>query len=1110
MRHCLAVAVNRAIRVALVATAAMLALAAFHPVRAGERAFAPVQYGFQPNAPTVADHVPGRVLVQLTPGAKAASTTARSLRFGQVSRVARFGVGGVDNVLSRVQARALSPAYMEPMNTAEAERLGVGRWYVVEFDPAQSAPDVAAQFAALPDVQAATLDYVAFPAAVPADPLYSIHWGHNNTAQMLSYNWTNNNHETGSPVGTVGFDTNAQVAWDGAQGFGSSSVIIAIIDTGVQAAHPDLVQVAGYDFGDNDTNPDDNSAAAGHGTACAGVAAARNNSLGSVGIAAGCSIMPLKVANSAGTMSFTSIQNALYWAADHGANIISMSLGAAISSDAATDAAILYAYNAGCTILAATGNENASTISYPAINANVIGVGAASPCGDRKRSSSLSSEVNPGVSTDPRGYTCDGERWWGSNYGVTTQNAAGAVDVIAPTILPTTDRLGSAGYDASDYSKWFNGTSCATPYAAGVCALIKSANPSFTPAQVRARLTSTAQDIVNVESVAGWDRYSGYGMVDAAAAVAGSVPVDQATVTYPNGGESLTAGSSVNITWTASGSFTTVNLDYSSDGGSTWTSIAAGTANDGTQAWTVPTTTTTTGRVRVTGGTASDQSNANFSIVTAPVDQVTVTYPNGGESLTAGSSVNITWTSVGSFTTVNLDYSSDGGSTWTSIAAGTANDGTQAWTVPSTTTTTGRVRVTGGTANDQSNANFSIVASTGYAALPYSTGFEGGAFDGYWTTNVTASGRVQLTTANTPHAGSYHMVMDCSVSNNYSTTDANLKLNLAGKSQVNLSFWWKDFGDETQTQDGIYFSSNGGTTYTKVYSLAPASYSNNTWRNVVLDVDALAAANGITLTNTFVIRFQQYDNYPVSGADGMAFDDISVTEPAALPPGISAESEPNDASTTADGPVGTGRAVTGSVSTSTDNDYYYFDVTTAGTVNISLAIGASADLDWFLYNSSLTQVAQGYSTANPEVGTYSAAVGRYYLKVNGYLGATSSYTLTLTGGLANANIPPQKGAAVMSPLLPLVNALLPNAPNPFRAGTVIHFSLAHRTPVNVQVIDANGRHVATLQDGELESGVHQLEWAGRTAGGTAAPAGVYFYRIVTPEFSQTRKMVLIK
>ncbi|MBI5168223.1 MAG: S8 family serine peptidase [Candidatus Eisenbacteria bacterium] len=1103
MRRLRMPAVVRAVLTSLAALAFALTLAV---APAAARPFAPVQGGFQPNAPDVPEHVPGRVLVKLTSAARASSFRAQATRFGGAVAGARFGIDAIDGVLDNAGATAVAPSYLEPANAVEAARLGVARWYTVSFDESQDAVDIANQLSTADGVEAVSLDWIAFPAVVPADPLHAMHWGHNNTAQMLSYNWTNNNHETGSPVGTVGFDTNAQAAWDAAQGYGSASVIIAIIDSGVQTGHPDLTQVAGYDFGDNDANPDDNSSQAGHGTACAGVAAANANSLGSAGAAPNCSIMPLKVANSAGTMSFTSIQNALYWAADHGANIISMSLGAAIASDAATDAAITYAYNAGCVILAATGNENKSTISYPAINPNVIGVGAASPCGDRKRSSSLSTEVNPGVSTDPRGYTCDGERWWGSNYGVATADAGGAVDVIAPTILPTTDRLGSLGYDASDYSKWFNGTSCATPYAAGVCALIKSANPTWTNAQIRARLTSTAQDVVNAESGAGWDRYAGYGMVDAAAAVAGAVPpTDQVTVTYPNGGESLTTNSTVNITWTSVGSFTTVNLDYSSDGGTTWTSIAANTPNDGTQAWTVPAATTTTGRVRVSGGTATDMSNANFTIAAPPADQVTVTYPNGGESLVAGSSVNITWTSVGSFTTVNLDYSSDGGTTWTSIVAGTPNDGTQAWTVPAGTTTTGRVRVSGGTATDMSNANFSIVLSTGYASLPYSTSFDSGVLDAYWSTFVTASGRVQLLTTNTPHSGARHMVMDCSVANNYSVAAADLKLNLSGVTQANLSFWWKDFGDETQTQDGIYFSNNGGTTFTKVYSLAPASFSNNTWRNVVLDVDALAATAGLALNGTFVVRFEQYDNQPVSGADGMAFDDISVTIPASLPAGISAETEPNDASTTANGPVGTGRAVSGAVGSSTDNDWYYLDVTTAGTLNLSLAITGTADLDWYLYNSALTQVAQGYSTANPEVGTYSATAGRYYVKVNGYLGATASYALTVTGGLANANIPPQKGLA---PLGVIANAMHQNSPNPFSTGTSIRFSLAQRGHVNVQVIDASGRHVATLQDGEMPAGQHQLEWAGRTSQGTRVAAGVYFYRLTTPGFTQTRKMVV--
>ncbi len=999
------------------AWALAVALLTGGPTSAAElpgRVSPPPQLGYFASTQDPPTFVADRVLVKLTADARGRSRVPASWRYREELPAAATGLAAIDRVFGEEGVRAVRRAFVEPRNAAEAARLGVGRWLMVELS-APRAERLIARLERMPDVEAVTFDYIAFPAVVPSDPLHSIHWGHNNTAQMLSYNWTNHNHETGSPVGTVGFDANAHAAWDGAQGYGSSSVIIAIIDSGVEAGHPDLTQVTGWDYGDNDSNPDDNSSQAGHGTACAGVAAARANSLGSAGAAPNCAIMPLKVANSAGTMAFSSIQNALYYAADNGADIISMSLGAAISSDPSTDTAIQYAANAGCTILAATGNENRSTISYPAIHASVIGVGAASPCGHRKRSSSSSAEVNPGVSTDPNGYTCDGERWWGSNYGTTTAGAAGAVDVIAPTILPTTDLLGSAGYDASDYSKWFNGTSCSTPYAAGVCALILSANPTWTPTQIRDRLRSTAQDVTSVESAAGWDRYAGYGMVDAAAAVGG-------------------------------------------------------------------------------GGTTP---------------QVTVTYPNGGETLSSGATATITWTSAGSITTVNIDYSTNGGSTWTAIVANTANDGSHAWTVPATATTQGRVRVTGGTATDMSNANFTIsVPSGSYATLPYTTGFESGALDTYWGTAVTANGRVRVLNTNTPHGGSWHMIMDDATSGGFSQTEARLRLNLSGQTQVALSFWWKDFGDETHTQDGVYFSNNGGTSYVKVYSLNGGSFSDNTWRLQSLDLDALAAANGLALTSTFVVKIQQYDDYPIT-TDGFAIDDVSVTVSGGGGGGaITAESESNNTSGTADGPVGTGVGVAGSISSSTDNDYFYFDVSTAGSINVSLAIGSAADLDWFLYNASLVEVARGYSTANPEVGNYNAAAGRYYLRVNGYQGAISSYTLTVNGGLANSIIAAQKPFVLDEE--PLITMLGPNRPNPFRDMTTIAFTLAETGPVTLEVFDAQGRRVDTLVDGEMKAGEHTLRWTGRGRGGEALGAGVYFYRLTARGTQQTRKLLMLE
>lgn len=285
-------------------------------------------------------YAPGRLLIKFTQDA---------MEYGQISNQTsgrvQTGLSSLDALNQTSGAVSIVRAYREVQNQALAEQIGISRWYIMEVPQSRNMIELAARYQADPNIEYATPDWQAFPAAVPNDPLYSSQWGHNNTSQMLDYCWSCGGHPAGSPVGTVGFDANAQAAWDNSQGYGSASIIIAIIDSGVDIDHPDLRLVAGYDYGSNDSNPDDNSADPGHGTACAGVAAARaNNALGVAGIAGGCSVMPLKVANNQGVMYFSSIQNALYHAADNGANVISMSLGAAISSDPATDNAILYAY----------------------------------------------------------------------------------------------------------------------------------------------------------------------------------------------------------------------------------------------------------------------------------------------------------------------------------------------------------------------------------------------------------------------------------------------------------------------------------------------------------------------------------------------------------------------------------------------------------------------------------------------------------------------------------------------------------------------------------------------------------------------------------------------
>jgi len=630
----------------------------------------PGSAGGAPRAPVGAPaveppHHPSRILVKLTPGA------AQELRGkgGLGANARATGLTSLDAIHAGAGVRSIRATAERFAFPEIAAQAGVDRWQVVELAaPGQDLVELLRRYREDPNVEDATLDYEAFPALAPNDPTYPSQWGHNNTAQMLSYCWGCGGHPAGSPVGTPGFDANAEAAWGTLAGYGSSSVIIAIIDSGVDLDHPDLAAnlVAGWDYGSGDSNPDDNSSSPGHGTACSGVAAARaNNGIGVAGIAGHSKVMPLKVANNAGQMFFSSIQSALVHAADNGADIASMSLGAAISSDPATDNSINYAYNAGVVILAATGNGNKSVISYPAIHANVIGVGAASPCGDRKRSSSLSSEVNPGVSTDPNGYTCDGERWWGSSYGVNTPNAGGAVDVIAPTILPTTDIAGAGGYSSGDYDLWFNGTSCATPYAAGVCALILTVNPTWTPAQVRAQLVNTAIDIVNVESGAGWDRYAGYGMVDAAAAVGGGGgPTPPAA---PSGLSATAVSSSqINLAWTDNATDETgYHVERSTDG-TNFSEIAALGANATSYSNTgLAASTTYWYRVRAsnTAGFSGYSNTANATTQAAGGTWVTITY----DDFEAG---------LGSYTDGGSDMSRYTGGTyaWQGVAAADIQD----------------------------------------------------------------------------------------------------------------------------------------------------------------------------------------------------------------------------------------------------------------------------------------------------------------------------------------------------------------------------------------------------------------------------------------------------
>lgn len=153
-------------------------------------------------------------------------------------------------------------------------------------------------------------------------------------------------------------------------------------------------------------------------------------------------------------------------------------------------------------------------------------------------------------------------------------------------------------------------------------------------------------------------------------------------ITAPNGGETFEAGASTNITWTSgAGPSRFVQLDYSIDGGISWSHISTNEDEDGSYSWTVPNVATEQARVRVVDVLIDDifdMSDANFEIQYS----ITVTSPTSATNWKWGTAQNVTWTTKGVSGNVKIELSRDAGTTWETIAASTPNDGTYEWTIP--------------------------------------------------------------------------------------------------------------------------------------------------------------------------------------------------------------------------------------------------------------------------------------------------------------------------------------------------------------------------------------------------------------------------------------------
>ena len=327
-----------------------------------------------------------------------------------------------------------------------------------------------------PQVEYAEANYLAtvldFPVDPPDDFYYADkQWGLENTGQTIA-----------GQAGISDSDIDARSAWSVTTGTAASGPIkVAILDTGIDQAHPDLSVKIELGLQKDFTGSGSVNDFYGHGTHVGGIVAAitDNNTEGIAGTCPDCRLLNGKVLNDSGSGAYSWIASGITWATQNGAKVINMSLGGSVKSST-LESAVKYAWNNGVVVVAAAGNSNNPSKTYPGAYTNVIAV-AATDNKDKKASF--------------------------SSYGSWVDVAAPGVNIFSTFPTHPYQINKSLGFD------YGSGTSMATPFASGVVALIWATPYGTSNVAVRNRLESKA------DKIPGTGKYWSSGRINAGAAV---------------------------------------------------------------------------------------------------------------------------------------------------------------------------------------------------------------------------------------------------------------------------------------------------------------------------------------------------------------------------------------------------------------------------------------------------------------------------------------------------------------------------------------------------------------------------------------------------------------
>ncbi|MFH0992049.1 MAG: LamG-like jellyroll fold domain-containing protein [bacterium] len=501
------------------------------------------------------------------------------------------------------------------------------------------------------------------------------------------------------------------------------------------------------------------------------------------------------------------------------------------------------------------------------------------------------------------------------------------------------------------------------------------------------------------------------------------------TLTSPNGMQNMIVNSSHTITWTSTG-IASINLFYTTNGGSSWLSIASNlAASSGSYIWTVPNTPSGNCLVKivdVNNQAKYDESNCPFLISTPPAS-IVVTQPNGGETWWIGNSYWITWTSENVSSNVKIELSTDNGITISYlIAQNEANDGAFFWPIPSGIASSQcRILITAidESAYDFSDNSFTIAQSGGVKIAQYS-------FDGN-TLDESGNGNNGTIVGNAPYVtGRWGQAL---LFGNYNQYVSVPNTSLLNPGSISIAVCVNPSNPIVNFGAGVICKGNGmgGEIYC------------------------------IDVVNCYRFYFWKGDAPSVLGPSPQ--------------PGWSSIVVTYDGSTMR---------------------FYY---------NGSLYASTSTNLGNLNTNDHVVSI-----------GARQSGSSTYNFTFNGAIDAVRLYDYPLTsaqvleyhnGTLAKRGVYEPDPKENVEVELPREYQLLQNYPNPFNGSTVIAYALPHDSYVRLSIMDLLGREVAILLDAHVKAGYHRVAFDADLA---HLPSGVYLCRMQANAFVETRKLLYTK